>query len=897
MRIAGPALHVSLLLASGSFASIAFVGCAADGHQESTSSSEAPQASAAEANRGETAANAALTSSEPVLERAGANFSSQDDQLGQDASQLTLKEQKAQVLFETAIARAEEFKGSLELEKALDQADAALAIRPDDVNARRLRAEIGALLNRPEDSRVIQGAAGADLMRVKLDQIKLGVKQDLNDAKLALARGDYSSAIGDLSIARTNIEVNGFDIQWDGVDEEVRTLLNQAKADRAAAETAARDEKRRMAFDALSEVASAEATRQNAIVNNLLVEATSAFEFGDYRLAEDLSRKVQRRDPGNEKADEIRTAAFRAGRQQVQEDYLETKNEQFKLWREDLERQLVPYTDIITLADREEWAENTAKRKGRLFSASGTVSPIEAELREKVSKQTFLLPKIEEEESLSTVIDYVRNFTDLPFITDPAAETYVIEESGASFNFDFENPLTVEQALNRIVAVAGGEDKEITWTVRFDAIYVTTKEKALGQPVTRVHDVKDLIFALTDFIGPRINRIRLLDELEDEDGGGPYGTVSPESRVLIEIEDLANLIRDTIAPSSWDREGVQIDPGEGNLIIRQTAEIQEEIQAFLEDLRQFNSALVLIESKFLSVTDNFIQEIGNDFRGLDNRVLEDVTNGLEDMASLGLDNGGSGTNGTNAAGAPSGGFFFDDGLDGAFGATTQNVFETGLGSALSTIGGLSFQLTFLDDAEVSSILRAVEKSEQSQVVQSQMLSVHDSQRAYVTVINQRAYIQDFDVEVAQFQAVADPTVNVLSEGIVLDVRPTILDNRKWLRLEIQPTVARIVSLRSFSTTLGGNTAPVEFQLPELEVQSVNTSAFLPDGGSLLLGGLSRIRNIERRAEVPWIGRIPLLGFLFKSEGYNDERESLMIVVKATITDGREQVRNELESGY
>ena len=304
---------------------------------------------------------------------------------------------------------------------------------------------------------------------------------------------------------------------------------------------------------------------------------------------------------------------------------------------------------------------------------------------------------------------------------------------------------------------------------------------------------------------------------------------------------------------------------------------------------------MLIESKFLSVTDNFIQEIGNDFRGLDNRVLEDVTNGLEDMASLGLDNGGSGTSGTNAAGAPSSGFFFDDGLDGAFSATTQNLFESSLGNSLSTIGGLSFQLTFLDDAEVSSILRAVEKSEQSQVVQNQMLSVHDSQRAYVTVINQRAYIQDFDVEVAQFQAVADPTVNVLSEGIVLDVRPTILDNRKWLRLEIQPTVARIVSLRSFSTTLGGNTAPVEFQLPELEVQSVNTSAFLPDGGSLLLGGLSRIRNVERRAEVPWIGQIPVLGFLFKSEDFNDERNSLMVLVKATITNIRESVESKLEA--
>ena len=67
------------------------------------------------------------------------------------------------------------------------------------------------------------------------------------------------------------------------------------------------------------------------------------------------------------------------------------------------------------------------------------------------------------------------------------------------------------------------------------------------------------------------------------------------------------------------------------------------------------------------------------------------------------------------------------------------------------------------------------------------------------------------------------------------------------------------------------------------------------GDSLLLGGLSRIRNIERRAEVPWIGQIPVLGFLFKSEGFNDERSSLMVLVKATITNIRESVESKLES--
>src|SRR5207247_3241610 len=157
-------------------------------------------------------------------------------------------------------------------------------------------------------------------------------------------------------------------------------------------------------------------------------------------------------------------------------------------------------------------------------------------------------------------------------------------------------------------------------------------------------------------------------------------------------------------------------------------------------------------------------------------------------------------------------------------------------------------------------------------------------------INQRAYIQDFDVQVAQFQAVADPQVNVLNEGVVLDARQTIHHNRKYLTLEIQPTVAKVVALRDFSSTLGGNTSPISFQLPEVQVQSVYTTAVIPDGGSIMLGGLSNIRNVERRAEVPWIARIPIIGFFFKQEGYDDENQSLMILIRARITDVRDELK-------
>jgi type II secretory pathway component GspD/PulD (secretin) len=490
-----------------------------------------------------------------------------------------------------------------------------------------------------------------------------------------------------------------------------------------------------------------------------------------------------------------------------------------------------------------------------------------------------------DEESIATVIDALRVQSGLPLVVDPAADA-AAKEGAVVFTFDFNNRLTAEQVLNLITKQAG--DK-VTWTVRHDAVLITTKEKARDKPIIYNHDVQDLVFGLTDFMGPRIDRLRLIDQMQDDDGGGPFGGIGEKPKI-IEPADLSTLIQENVAVGTWQEAGVSIEAAEGFILINHTPEVQQQVRDFLNDLRRFSSSLVTIESKFLSVSSNWIQEIGVDFRGIDNIDVTDVTNGLEDMASRGLDNGGTGTEGTNAAGHPSAGIYYDDGQDGDFRATTQNFFSNALGSALSTIGGATFQIGFLDQLNLQAIMRAVEKSSSIELVNDQVLSVHNTQRAYVTVINQRAYIQDFDVEVAQFQAVADPQINVLNEGVVLDVRPTIHDNRKYLTLEIQPTVAKVVALRDFSSTLGGNTSPIQFQLPELQVQSVFTSAVIPDGGSIMLGGLSNIRNIERRAEVPWVAKIPLIGFFFKQEGYNDENKSLMILIRARITDVRDELK-------
>nr|MBP8299171.1 hypothetical protein [Planctomycetota bacterium] len=178
-----------------------------------------------------------------------------------------------------------------------------------------------------------------------------------------------------------------------------------------------------------------------------------------------------------------------------------------------------------------------------------------------------------------------------------------------------------------------------------------------------------------------------------------------------------------------------------------------------------------------------------------------------------------------------------------------------------------------------------------EMVNSQILSVLNRERGHVAVINQTAYVRDFDVEVAQAAFIADPKVDVIQDGIVLDVQPVIQHDRKYIILNLNPTVAELTRpIPTFTTSLAGSTLPVTLQLPNLTVTNFSTTAKVPDGGTVLLGGLRQTLTKERRAEVPLLARLPLISFLFKQEGSADENRSLMVMVRAQITDVVDQMK-------
>jgi len=239
-----------------------------------------------------------------------------------------------------------------------------------------------------------------------------------------------------------------------------------------------------------------------------------------------------------------------------------------------------PYSEGGALVGRRGASYSTATGpSASLPSASGTgASAVLTELR----RTTVPGFTVQDEESLTVVVDALRTTTGLPLVVDPAAEAAALDE-GALFDLVLTNPLSARHVLDLIVEQAG---PDVSWTIRHEAILVTTRAKTRGRVVTQAHDIHTLVASRTDFIAPRLDRIRLIDDLEDEDGGGPFGS-QEQSEPRFEADDLVTLVQENIAVGTWEDQAVSITAENGILFVVHTPEVQARVSRFLASLAGF----------------------------------------------------------------------------------------------------------------------------------------------------------------------------------------------------------------------------------------------------------------------------------------------------------------------
>jgi len=749
-------------------------------------------------------------------------------------------------------------------ERALAEAGRALEIQPTSDEALQLRDEaLRALGERAQRAPVVIADQYA-AYQVKREEQKVAVRKHLAAGRTDLEDGDFEQAKRELRTAL--FIVQSARLSPVGTDAELAALGAETEAayrtlERREAEArAARDQQ-----DTAAALAQAAAVEEQQLLEarsrraRLLQSAIDRFNREEFEDAERLADQVLREEPDNTVARDLVVNARRARHETLGRRYLAELKETYRRWQVDIEETKVPSAKILHWPSQSFWdriSELRARRDVPL--GADELTPEGIAVRNALDARQISLPF--EATPFPQVVDYLSAVSGINFVIDPRSRE---DLDAVEITLDIRD-VTVKDALDLIMLQAGA-DGTIVYEIVGNVVRFIKKEYRKKNQVLRIHPIADLTLGLTDFIPPEITQLGADEDTEVPLFGGqaeeapqPYGTA----------EDLMELVRTSVAPQTWEEGGIMNVSGH-NLVVLAPPPVQNEIARFLDDLRQFTHIVITIESRFLALTDAFLRDVGVDFRGLGGTnggplaVLDDVTSGLVNNTSAGFDNGSPGVNAGGAALPPSSGLFFNDGSDGDFRARTENMFTNPLGQLLTALGGGTFQATYIDDVAVSVIVRATEKSLDARELTSATVTAYNTQRAYLSSVAQISFVQDFDVDVAQTAFIADPVIGVIQEGLALDVRPTVSNDRQYVTLQVRPTVVDLVTpIATFTTLLGQAAAispiprpptlipvsnPVSIQLPEITVRRAEATVRVPDGGSLVIGGLKKIRVQDSKA--------------------------------------------------
>jgi general secretion pathway protein D len=212
----------------------------------------------------------------------------------------------------------------------------------------------------------------------------------------------------------------------------------------------------------------------------------------------------------------------------------------------------------------------------------------------------------------------------------------------------------------------------------------------------------------------------------------------------------------------------------------------------------------------------------------------------------------------------------------------------------------------LSDIEAYFLVAAAQGDRRSNVLQAPKVTLFNGQQAFVSDTSQTPFVISVIPVVGDFAAAQQPVIVVLNEGTFLTVQGVISSDRRFVRLTVVPFFSKIGEVDTFqfvgSTTTTKNTSEskdgddttskeddetttnegVTVQLPTFSFVTVTTTVSVPDGGTVLLGGIKRLSEGRNEFGVPILSKLPYVSRLFKNVGIGRETQSLMMMVTPRI---------------
>jgi len=469
-------------------------------------------------------------------------------------------------------------------------------------------------------------------------------------------------------------------------------------------------------------------------------------------------------------------------------------------------------------------------------------------------------------------------------------------------------------------------------------------------------------------------------------GGDPSQALAGPSQANHGFDALTDLITTTVSPENWQELGgagtISEHQSTLSLVVRQTQKVHQEIADLLEQLRRLQDLQVTIEVRFITVSDQFFEQIGIDFDFNINDTVGNpgVNTDFSPMRPFGSVDpvfGGAG-GGSSSSGAGTGGSTGSGGSSsGSSGSGTTTLAPFGQGPKINmqdhdnwpsrtvvgllnntqtfsptldvpfrqgsfdlaapTFGGfdpnagIQFGMAILSDIEAFMFVRAAQGDRRSNVMFAPKVTLFNGQTGTVISQLQRPFVVSLTPVASAFNIGYQPNIQMFGDGTTMTVQAVVSADRRYVRLSVLPQFMNITDVFTFSYLSGGSgggntggtgggiggggggtgggigggnsggggggngnngsssaAGTVTVQQPIQNMVSVITVVSVPDGGTVLLGGVKSLKEGRNMAGVPILNKIPYISRLFKNTGVGRETQSLMMMVTPRIIIQEEQ---------
>ncbi|MEW6027100.1 MAG: hypothetical protein AB1599_07395, partial [Planctomycetota bacterium] len=658
--------------------------------------------------------------------------------------------------------------------QAREQLEKTLRLNPEHKAARTLYAEIQSLWGLKTDEIKVIKEFLQDQLSVKIQETEITVRNHFLQGGKLIEEKKYSEAEAEFEAVVNTLKWLPYDIGLNDYIARAQERLKLLQGLIAQQE----EETNRQRREAASQMAREEEFKAREEYNNkvksLFYQAAALFEQKRFEEAERLARTILELAPQFKHAEELKKEAIRARHYTVSAKYVQLRSERFRAFYDDFKDTVIPYADDRPVRyDPDVW-KTTSRRKPPSVIISRTEDDpeiVEIKRKLKTIRHDF---KLDGNDTLYNVTDYIQQQYKIPIIyasdvrqegTPDEKKTLsltglpleiglknLLEQYGLAYGFD-----TTLKCLkiNKITAI----EDELEW---------------------RVHNVDDIVRDIPEFPGPNI-------EQPLTPGGAPGWQTPPvelPAVAKVTIDEVIDLIKkntgkDKKNQSTWEGNIAGVDIrriGESNkLMVVHTGPVQEEIVEFLKVIRSFRTAMIYVEAIFLNTSDNFLESLGVELRNIPRvPVLNAPDIPGQTNPTAGFLPGGNRDIRFRTA------YTFRD---------QNNQVETALPN--TAIGGLGLQFAVVGGGpRLNMLLTALEKSGRGIILDSPKITALNGQRVNVSYLRQTQYIQDVDVQAGALAY--EPVINTLSTGVVLDVKPVMSYDRKFVTLNIFPTLIEVI---------------------------------------------------------------------------------------------------------